>query len=484
MKKADIFIKKHECDCNREYKPLYHLSAPFGWINDPNGFCFYGGEWHLFYQYNPYSSKWGRMHWGHAKSENLCEWKHLPIALYPDGANDFFLGCFSGSAIVAEGVLYLMYTGVPFFKQHQLLAESEDGVNFRKIKKPVIPIKNRPPHSGAFAFRDPKMLASDGSVYAVIGASYKKGRQIALYKSDGLTEWKYIGSPKKENFSKGIFECPDLIRTKSGDILIYSVMYTETNGMEYQNLHSSVYEIGNADLENAVFISCGRPRELDCGADFYAPQTTVSPDGRIIMTAWMQMWHRSNPLSYLKHGYCGIFTLPRELTLLNGELYQKPVKEIYGFFDGDGIEITDFIKGEKRYGGMSGTVYFLKLDFGYGGDLEILLRQGENCRTSLKFEDGKLIFNREKSGYPIKGAKADGNCNIRCMAIDKTDKISAEIFVDKCSVEIFVNEKRCMSNTVYPYSDGNGISFISESGVSAHINFSTRALKTDGIKNI
>ncbi|MDD4316773.1 MAG: glycoside hydrolase family 32 protein, partial [Clostridia bacterium] len=296
------------------FRPLFHFSPPTGWLNDPNGLCFFDGRYHLFYQHNPYSSRWGRMHWGHADSADLINWRNQPIALSPDTKNDNFLGCFSGSAIEKEGKLYLMYTGVPFLKQHQLLAESPDGVTFVKQKKPVIPSKNRPPRCGKFSFRDPKIVKKEGDFFACIGAAYGKGRQIALYSSSDLTDWKFVGSLiKQQEKTNGIFECPDLVEFDSGDLLIYSIMYTHTQGMEYQNLHSSVYLIGKTDWQNGEFLPYSEQKELDLCCDYYAPQTLKTPDGRTIAIAWMQMWLRSIPTSYLGHGWAGMMSLPREL---------------------------------------------------------------------------------------------------------------------------------------------------------------------------
>ena len=156
IKKAEKFIINHKS--NNIFKPKFHFAPIVGWINDPNGFSFFNGLYHLFFQYNPYSSKWGRMHWGHATSKDLINWKNEKIALAPDTKYDNFLGCFSGSAVEKDNKLYIMYTGVPFLKQHQLLAESEDGNNFEKNNSPVITTKNRPPKSGKFSFRDPKII--------------------------------------------------------------------------------------------------------------------------------------------------------------------------------------------------------------------------------------------------------------------------------------------------------------------------------------
>lgn len=403
-------LKAMNKEINSTYKPLFHLAPPFGWLNDPNGFCYFQGAYHLFYQHNPYSSNWGRMHWGHATSKDLISWTHMPIALFPDTKYDSFLGCFSGSAIENNDKLFLIYTGVPFLKQHQMLAESSDGTNFCKHTYPVIPIKDRPPLCGKFSFRDPKVFRKNNAFYTVIGASHKKGRQIVLYKSNDLFSWEYIGFliADKEK-TAGIFECPDLIFYKDNELLIYSVMYTKTNDMEYQNLHSSVYQIGNIDLLTGHFDAKTEPKELDCGCDFYAPQTVQTPDGRTICTAWMQMWLRSNPTHYLGHGWQGAMTLPRELTVKNGILYQKPIQEVYKYFD----NITKYkptIEGNKTFEGVKGENFYLKVELEeIPKNFYIHLRENGDNYSVISIAQGIVTFDREKSGYPIKGKKLDGN---------------------------------------------------------------------------
>lgn len=108
LKLANNYIYTHQSDIKS--RPVFHFTAPIGWLNDPNGFSFFKDNYHLFYQYHPYTTKWGPMHWGHAKSADLIKWEHLPVALAPDQNYDCD-GCFSGSAIVVEDKLCLMYTG-------------------------------------------------------------------------------------------------------------------------------------------------------------------------------------------------------------------------------------------------------------------------------------------------------------------------------------------------------------------------------------
>ena len=138
--KANSFIEENKDKVVQDYRLNYHFAAPTGWINDPNGFVFYKGEYHLFYQFHPYNSEWGPMHWGHAKSKDLITWEHLPVALAPDTPADAG-GCFSGSAIEKDGNLYLMYTGIMPLEtenktqQVQCIAVSKDGINFEKYEK-------------------------------------------------------------------------------------------------------------------------------------------------------------------------------------------------------------------------------------------------------------------------------------------------------------------------------------------------------------
>lgn len=456
------------------FRPLFHFTAKKGWLNDPNGFSFFDGEWHLFYQHNPKSTKWGRMYWGHAKTKDLINWEHLPIALKPDTKLDNFLGCFSGSAIEYQNSLYLLYTGVPFLRQHQLLAVSKDGVSFQKYNSPVIGSNNRPPFCGKFSFRDPKIIPYKDTFYSLIGSGYKKGRQIALYRSKDLTKWDFVSSVyKEEKKTKGIFECPDLVLTENGDVLIYSVMNTETVGMTYQNLHSSVYVMGKADLEKGEFVCESKEKELDYGCDYYAPQTVTAIDGRVIIIAWMQMWFRSNPSSYLKLGYAGMMTLPKEIYVDESKvLRQRPVREVYSYFDMDKITVEKVIKEEESIEGIEGKCFLLKLKIKATDDITIYLRKQEGNKTVICYKNGIFTFDRSKSGYEIKGTKGDGDCNVRYCQTDNERELEIEIFSDKSSVELIANEKYCMSNTVYPYYGSNGISFSSEKGCKVSFSFS------------
>ncbi len=219
-----------------EEKPGFHLAARVGWMNDPNGFSFYGGEYHLFYQYHPYNSHWGPMHWGHAVSDDLLHWTYLPAALAPDTIYDE-AGCFSGSAVeLSNGRQLLMYTGV--HKEVQAdggLREVQtqciaigDGRDYEKYQgNPVLDEKDLPDGGSKYDFRDPKMWkAPDGTFRCVVGnCAAERDGQILLFSSrDGL-DWKYekVLAVNHGRFGKA-WECPDFFELDGKQVLLTSPM--------------------------------------------------------------------------------------------------------------------------------------------------------------------------------------------------------------------------------------------------------------------
>ena len=235
LEKANNYIKENIHKVN--IRPLYHFTPELGWLNDPNGFSYYKGKYHLFYQFYPYDIKWNDMHWGHATSNDLIKWEYEPVALANDTIADAN-GCFSGSAIEKDGKLYLMYTGninpnmgyEPNWDemiQHQCLAVSEDGINFLKHKNnPIISEFDLPKGYKRADFRDPKVIEKDGIYYVVLVAKNEQGRgEVLLYKSLDLIKWDYVSAIYQTKFEENIMlECPDLFTLDEKDILILSVM--------------------------------------------------------------------------------------------------------------------------------------------------------------------------------------------------------------------------------------------------------------------
>ena len=195
-------------------RPLFHFTAERNWINDPNGLSYFNGEYHMFYQHNPENCYWGNMTWGHAKSENLFDWQHLPHALHPDSEKLGDIdGCFSGSGLVKDEELYLFYTGVEMTTKQlnqfgntitvgpddliptQILAKTKDGINFEKIEKINIEI---PEECSKAHVRDPKVWSKDGKWYLAIGAKDNEGGKILIYKSNDMKSWNLFSKIKEK----------------------------------------------------------------------------------------------------------------------------------------------------------------------------------------------------------------------------------------------------------------------------------------------
>ena len=352
VEKANQFILEEKEMINPLFKPKAHFTPEIGWINDPNGFIFFRGEYHLFYQFNPYESVWGPMHWGHAKSEDLVNWEQLPVALTPDKDYDKD-GCFSGSAIVKDDVLWLMYTGHIVnedgtVSQVQNMAFSTDGIHFEKIEQnPVATADGLPEEVIANDFRDPKIFEKDGHYYSVVATKHQDNVGcIVLLSSPNLTEWKFESIFLKGEANQGfVWECPDYFEVDGQEYLIISPMRYQKDGNDFININSNIFVTGHVDWDRKVFVADSF-KEIDHGHDFYAAQTTEGPEGERVMIAWMHTWGRPLVTNDLGHKWYGQMTLPRLLKQGENGLRQVLPAGILNSFDD--IEIGQVIQGPSK----------------------------------------------------------------------------------------------------------------------------------------
>ena len=472
------YIKENISKVNQTYRQNYHIMPQIGWMNDPNGFSYYNGEYHLFYQYHPYSSAWGPMYWAHVKSKDLVVWEELPVAIAPDEDYDIS-GCFSGSAIEKDNKLYLMYTGHQDttgkgedVRQVQCIAISEDGINFKKHEaNPVIKTSELPRNAKAQDFRDPKVYKKGDKYYSVIGSrNIDDSGQITLYSSNDLIEWKLEGNIAQSNNELGkMWECPDMFELNNKDILIMSPQYLDPQGNKYWNVHSATYMIGQLDYNNCSY-SIEKTDEIDFGLDFYAPQTLIDDKGRRIMIAWMQMWDRKFPTHENNHNWSGCMTLPRELKLVGDKLYQSPIEELKKYRKDEVSYNNVDIKQNKKLENIQGQCIELDLeiDMKDSNIFELLLNKGKNEEVSLLYnkESEEFIFDRSKNGQDLGGDRTSRNVNIE----RNDNKLKLNIFIDRISVEIFINDGiRTMSSTVYPNKESNNIEFYCDLNATMNI---------------
>lgn len=322
-------------------KMKLHFEPERGWMNDPNGLCWYGGKYHAFFQHNPHAAVWGPMHWGHAVSDDLIHWEELPIALYPDMPYENDGGCFSGSALEKDGVLWLMYTSVSKeLGQTQSLAFSRDGVHFEKYQgNPVISPSPLDPASKDF--RDPKLITLPDGQYGMVCGAGKDGLgSVLLFRSQDLIHWDYVGPLFESRDYGDVPECPDFFPLGDKWVLVFSRM---------DESRSAQFVVGTFDGEHFEPESFQQP---ELGPDFYAPQTFVDGQGRRLMIGWLFNWNRKVPEDSVR---TGALTLPRELSLQNGRVVSAPVKEAAPYLtqedscvvrEGDTLTITD---GKRVY---------------------------------------------------------------------------------------------------------------------------------------
>ena len=476
LRDARKYEETRERQIKDEPRPAFHLSTRVGWLNDPNGFSYYNGEYHLFYQYHPYNSHWGPMHWGHAVSSDLLHWKYLPAALAPDTDYDRD-GCFSGSAVsLDDGRQMLMYTGVVKETQpdgstrevqRQCIAIG-DGTDYVKYPgNPVLDENDLPEGGSRFDFRDPKIWrAPDGTFRCVAGncTPDKDGRILLFSSEDGL-KWKFEKTLISNNGRFGrMWECPDFFELDGKQVLLVSPQDMLPQGFEYHNGNGTVCIIGNYDSETDTFIE-EKNQAIDYGIDFYAPQTVAAPDGRRIMIGWMQNWDTCN-LHSPERPWFGQMSLPRELSVKNGRLIQKPVRELEQMRTNkvsyENVEVSDVI----RLDGMKGRRIDMELTLrpAEGEELyrkfAVRFAQNDTCHTAVSFRPHESILKVDRK---FSGSRRAIIHQRRSLVNSENGRITMRIILDNFSVEIFVNNgEQVLSATLYTDLSADGILFYAD----------------------
>ena len=369
-----LFARAYEKEAAKKIadsaRPKFHLSPYVGWMNDPNGFSYYQGKYHLFYQYNPYSTEWNAMHWGHAVSRDLLQWTYLPAALAPDAPYDSY-GCFSGSAVeLADGRQLLLYTGVRKEggeKEEEIQTQCAavgNGLDYHKYgQNPVIAESALPAGLSRNDFRDPKVWReADGSLCCVVGACDQAhlGRILLFHSQDGFS-WNFEGVLAENDGRLGrMWECPDFFALDGKHLLLVSPQDMLPEGFEYHNGNGTVCMIGRYD-ENRKRFFPEQDQAVDYGIDFYAPQTLLTPDGRRVMIGWMQNWDTCKLSGTPDRQWFGQMSLPRELSVRNGRLFQQPVRELESHRSGKAEQKNITFEGELTIPGVEGRMVDLEL---------------------------------------------------------------------------------------------------------------------------
>lgn len=422
---------------NREqYRPLYHHTPAYGWMNDPNGMFFKDGVWHLYFQHNPYGSQWENMTWGHSTSTDLIHWTFQGDPVQPDAWGSIF----SGSSVVdknntagfGENAIVALYTSAGENQTQSMAYSTDNGKTFTKYDGNPIITSNVPD------FRDPHMFWNeDIKKWNMILAA---GQQMNIYSSDNLKDWKFESSFGAEYGSHGgVWECPDLVKMKvRGTDKEKWMLVCNINPGGPSGGSATQYFVG--DFDGHKFTCESKPevtKWMDYGKDHYATVTfDNAPNGRHVALAWMSNWQYANQVPTLQ--YRSANSIPRDLGLFEykGNTYCSvtPSEE---------ITAARSKKPSKSLSEACEMVVNLKDD----ATITLSNSKGEKVVMTYKAKDETFSMDRTLSG------KTDFSSDFAAITTapvyGKMNKL--RIFIDKSSIEVFDNDgKMAMTNLVFP----------------------------------
>ena len=456
---------------NREkFRPTYHFSPLYGWMNDPNGMVYKDGEYHLFYQHNPYGSKWGNMHWGHAISKDLINWEHRPDAITPDALGTIF----SGSAVVdtdntagfGAGAIVAIYTQNSDRQVQSIAYSTDNGRSFTKYENnPVLT-------SDARDFRDPKVFWHKETQRWIMLLAV--GQEMQIFSSSNLKDWAFESSfGEGQGAHGGVWECPDLFELPvDGTNEKKWVLLCNLNPGGPFGGSATQYFVGTFNGKEFVNESPSKTKWMDWGKDHYATVTwSDAPDNRRIAIAWMSNWQYANDVPTSQ--YRSPNSVPRDLSLftVDGETYLQsaPSPEL--------LKLRDISK--KRSFKVNGTRTIKDMIAGNEGAYEIELTI-ENQHADVigfrlyndKGEEGDMQYDMKEKKFSMdrrKSGEVGFNENFPMLTWTTIesgkDELKLRLFVDKSSVEAFGDGGRfVMTNQVFPSEPYTHIDFYSKGG--------------------
>lgn len=461
---------------NREtYRPVYHHTPVYGWMNDPNGMFYKDGVYHLYFQYNPYGSMWGNMTWGHSTSTDLTHWTYEGTAIVPDAWGAIF----SGSCVVdkdntagfGKGAVVAFYTSAKSTPwgdvQSQSMAYSLDnGKTFIKYEhNPILTSTERD-------FRDPKVFwYAPGKHWVMMLAV---GQEMQIYSSGNLKEWKKESSfGAMQGAHGGVWECPDLVEVAvEGSKEKKWVLICNLNPGGPFGGSAAQYFVGSFDGKKFVNESPTQTKWLDWGKDNYATVTwSNAPAGRCIALGWMSNWQYANNVPTTQ--YRSANTLARDLTLYRagGELYlkSKPSPEIKKARAEEKKISTFEVKGNYEVASLLADnkgAYEIEMTIENKGtskiDFSLMNEKGEKVAMYYDVVRKQFVMDRSASG--VVGFSRDFPA-VTVAPVRNTDQIHLRLFIDRSSVEAFGEEgEYVMTNLVFPAEPYNRMVFSSDKG--------------------
>lgn len=421
-----------------KYRPLINITPKKGWINDPNGFIYFNNKYHLYAQHNPHNVYWGPMHWLHFESEDLIHFNELGVSLFPDQEYDKELGCFSGSSIIKDGKLYILYTAAMNNRQTQCLAISEDGHKFIKYEKnPIIDENNLPIEFVISDFRDPKVFYRNNKYYVLVAAKKKDDTgSILLYESNDLFNYKFVSEVyNSKEIDARMIECPDIVfldEDNDDALLIFCAMHKKQEDYKYQNMFNVLYAIIEFDFINNKINFKTEVNELDLGFDFYATQTLTN-DNRHYLVNWQNSWGRNFCCGV--EGYNGQLGPIKEIKIKENRLHQSFVYK----HNPDVYYDKIVIEKEKNLDNINGRNYLLSFEVNFEGEqIEFILQDNFNIRLSSL--DNKVTVSRYNMNYEQKADLGENTYEKSFPLKENIKKTKFDILVDNNSISILIND--------------------------------------------
>ncbi|MBM6699163.1 GH32 C-terminal domain-containing protein [Bifidobacterium pullorum subsp. saeculare] len=497
LAKAEAGVAALAATRDDRWYPAFHIASDGGWINDPNGLCFFGGRWHVFYQLHPYGTQWGPMHWGHVSSEDMVTWRREPIMFAPSLEQEKD-GVFSGSAVVGDdGRLRFYYTGHRWNNgvddadgqwQVQMLAEPDDDTLTSATKRGMV--VDCPRQAVDSHFRDPKVFKAGGVWWMVFGVcSAARRGQMWLYRSDDMVTWRFervlFEHPDPDVW---MLECPDFFPLRGADgrerwVIGFSAMGARPRGFANRNKDNAGYLIGSWE-PGGEFVPEEAYRPWDAGHNFYAPQSFTAPDGRQLMLGWMSPFDEPAPMQ--ADGWCGNLTLVREVKLDDaGFLVTPPAAEMTGLRLGttDMGALSLGYDEERTLAADAGPMEI---------EMTLDLAACAADRASLRVhgtDDGSFLavcYDAQIGAVTVDRAAAPAGaphgCRVAPLDPDELacGTLDLRVFVDRGCVEVYVDGGRhVLSDYSYPGAGPRAIRLVAEGGP-----LEVRALATHRLRSI
>lgn len=433
-------------------------------MNDPNGLIQWNGQYHLFYQYNPFAPVWGSIHWGHAISDDLVHWRDLPIAIAPTPGTVDEFGVFSGCAFDHDGTPTVLYTGVRLNADRARIelpclatSQDDDLVTWDKYRdNPVI--ASPPADVDALGFRDHGVWHEDGLWYQVIGSGIRGvGGTVLLYRSADLVHWEYLHPicVGDRHETGDMWECPDLFRLGDQHVLMVSPI----------PLRKTLYFLGTFHRHQFQAQHRG---VVDQGGYFYAPQSFTDNQGRRIMFGWL--WEGRAESAQVAADWAGVMSLPRLLLpRADGGLGVQAAPELRSL-RGQHVALRDTIVSATSATpvNLQGAAVEIVAQFRpsqaaqFGLNVRCAPDGSEQTQIAYDPGSGWLSIDRQHSSLDTAVHRETHGTPV---TLSPDDNLTLHIFVDHSVVEVFANASACLTTRVYPTRpDSVGLALFAHGG--------------------